>query len=193
MNDRSLYEKVMTENVRTKRAPTGVERFFREDEVIVSKTDLKGRLTYVNRVFINISGYQEPELLGEPHSLIRNPEMPRSVFKLLWDTIGAGREIFAYVNNMSKNGDHYWVLAHVTPSFDKNGQIVGYHSNRRVPDRDVLNSTIIPLYKAVLEEENRHKNAKEGMNKGFEMLLDAVKQKGMNYDELIFALQRKAA
>ena len=193
MNDRSLYEKVMTENVRTKRAPTGVERFFREDEVIVSKTDLKGRLTYLNRVFINISGYQEPELLGEPHSLIRNPEMPRSVFKLLWDTIGAGREIFAYVNNMSKNGDHYWVLAHVTPSFDKNGQIVGYHSNRRVPDRDVLNSTIIPLYKAVLEEENRHKNAKEGMNKGFEMLLDAVKQKGMNYDELIFALQRKAA
>lgn len=193
MNDRGLYEKVMTENVRTKRAPTGVERFFREDEVIVSKTDLKGRLTYVNRVFINISGYQEPELLGEPHSLIRNPEMPRSVFKLLWDTIGAGREIFAYVNNMSKNGDHYWVLAHVTPSFDKNGQIVGYHSNRRVPDRDVLNSTIIPLYKAVLEEENRHKNAKEGMNKGFEMLLDAVKQKGMNYDELIFALQRKAA
>lgn len=193
MNDRSLYEKVMTENVRTKRAPTGVERFFREDEVIVSKTDLKGRLTYVNRVFIDISGYQEPELLGEPHSLIRNPEMPRSVFKLLWDTIGAGREIFAYVNNMSKNGDHYWVLAHVTPSFDKNDQIVGYHSNRRVPDRDVLNSTIIPLYKAVLEEENRHKNAKEGMNKGFEMLLDAVKQKGMNYDELIFALQRKAA
>ena len=193
MDDRSLYEKVMTENVRTKRAPSGVERFFREDEVIVSKTDLKGRLTYVNRVFINISGYQEPELLGEPHSLIRNPEMPRSVFKLLWDTIGAGREIFAYVNNMSKNGDHYWVLAHVTPSFDKNGQIVGYHSNRRVPDRDVLNSTIIPLYKAVLEEENRHKNAKEGMNKGFEMLLDAVKQKGMNYDELIFALQRKAA
>lgn len=109
MNDRSLYEKVMTENVRTKMVPTGVERFFREDEVIVSKTDLKGRLTYVNRVFINISGYQEPELLGEPHSLIRNPEMPRSVFKLLWDTIGAGREIFAYVNNMSKNGDHYWV------------------------------------------------------------------------------------
>ena len=66
-------------------------------------------------------------------------------------------------------------------------------SHRRVPDRDVLNSTIIPLYKAVLDEENRHKNAKEGMNKGFEMLLDAVKQKGMNYDELIFALQRKAA
>lgn len=183
----------MTESTKRLIKPSGVERFFREDEVIVSKTDLKGRLTYVNRVFINLSGYQEPELLGAPHSLIRHPDMPRSVFKLLWDTLGAGREIFAYVVNMSKNGDHYWVLAHVTPSFDKNGQVVGYHSNRRVPDRDVLNSTIIPLYKTILVEEGRHKNAKEGMNKGFEMLLDVVKQKGMNYDELIFALQRKAA
>ena len=183
----------MTESTKRLIKPSGVERFFREDEVIVSKTDLKGRLTYVNRVFINLSGYQEPELLGAPHSLIRHPDMPRSVFKLLWDTLGAGREIFAYVVNMSKNGDHYWVLAHVTPSFDKNGQVVGYHSNRRMPDRDVLNSTIIPLYKTILAEEGRHKNAKEGMNKGFEMLLDVVKQKGMNYDELIFALQRKTA
>ncbi len=183
----------MTDTVKKMTMPTGVERFFREDEVIVSKTDLKGRMTYVNRVFINISGFEESELLGKPHSLIRNPEMPRSVFKLLWDTIGAGLEIFAYVNNMSKNGDHYWVLAHVTPSFDKSGQIVGYHSNRRVPDRDVVNSTIIPLYKAILEEENRHKNAKEGMQKGFDMLVDAIKQKGISYDELIFALQRKTA
>lgn len=173
--------------------PSGVERFFRDDEIIVSKTDLKGRLTYVNRVLINISGYQEPELLGQPHSLIRHPDMPRSVFKLLWDTIGAGREIFAYVNNMSKNGDNYWVLAHVTPSFDINGQVVGYHSSRRVPDRDVLNSTIIPLYKQIMAEEERHANAKEGMNKGFEMLEDVIRQKGMNYDELVFALQRKAA
>ena len=117
--------------------------------------------------------------------------MPKLVYKLLWERIKSGKEIFAYVVNRAKNGDHYWVLAHVTPSFDKNGQIVGYHSNRRVPDRDVLNSTIIPLYKAVLEEENRHKNAKDGMNRGLEMLLDAVKQKGINYDELIFALQRK--
>lgn len=182
----------MTENTKKKIVPTGIERFFREDEVIVSKTDLKGRMIYVNRVFMNISGYQEHELLGEPHSLIRSPEMPRSVFKLLWDTIGTGREIFAYVNNIGKNGDHYWVLAHVTPSFDKSGQIVGYHSNRRVPDRDILNSTIIPLYKAILDEENRHKNAKEGMNKGFEMLQDVIRQKGMSYEELIFALQRKA-
>lgn len=73
----------MTESTKRLIKPSGVERFFREDEVIVSKTDLKGRLTYVNRVFINLAGYQELELLGAPHSLIRHPDMPRSVFKLL--------------------------------------------------------------------------------------------------------------
>lgn len=171
--------------------PTGVENFFREDEVIVSKTDLKGRLTYVNRVFMTISGYQESELLGEPHSLIRHPEMPRSIFKLLWDTIGSGREIFAYVINQCKNGNHYWVMAHVTPSFDKNNQIIGYHSNRRVPDRDVLNSTVIPLYHKILTEEARHRNAKDGLKSGFELLSNTINEKGLNYDELIFALQRK--
>lgn len=170
--------------------PSGVERFFGEDEVIVSKTNLKGRLTYVNRIFITLSGYKESELLNQPHSIIRHPEMPRSIFKLLWDYIGSGREIFAYVVNMSKNGDHYWVLAHVTPSFGQNGQVVGYHSNRRVPDRSILDSTIIPLYRNIISEENRHKNAKEGMSKGFDLLQDIIKQKGMEYEELVFALQR---
>lgn len=181
------------DSTKKKITPSGVERLFGADEVIVSKTDIKGRLTYVNRVFIRISGYEEPELLGQPHSLIRHPEMPRSIFKLLWDTIGSGQEIFAYVNNMSKNGDNYWVLAHVTPSFDKNGQIVGYHSNRRVPDKNILNSVIKPLYAQILNEETRHSNAKEGMNKGFEILQSVIREKGVNYDELIFNLLRKAA
>jgi PAS domain S-box-containing protein len=179
------YKKIIT--------PTGIERFFQEDEVIVSKTDTRGRLTYVNKVFMTISDYKETELLGQPHSLIRHPEMPRSIFKLLWASIGAGREIFAYVVNLSKNGDHYWVLAHVTPSFDKEGQIIGYHSNRRVPNRNVLNSTIIPLYQELLSEEKRYKNAKEGMSKGSDLLQQIINQKGMNYDELVFALQSQAA
>ena len=169
--------------------PTGVERFFDKDEIIVSKTDLKGRLTYVNRVFMHIAGYEKKELLGEPHSLIRHPDMPRCVFKLLWDTIQDKKEIFAYVVNLCKNGDHYWVFAHVTPSFDGNGNISGYHSNRRVPDKKVLESTIIPLYKQLLEEEQHPSNRKEGMNNAYEMLLNLLKEKGVGYDELIFSLQ----
>ncbi|WP_237051414.1 PAS domain-containing protein [Magnetospirillum sp. ME-1] len=108
-----------------RKTPSGRERTFAHDELIVSKTDPKGRLTYVNDVFLTVSGYTESEVMGKPHSVIRHPEMPRCVFKLLWDTIADGREIFAYVNNMAKNGDNYWVFAHVTPNFDAAGQIIG--------------------------------------------------------------------
>ena len=169
--------------------PTNTERFFGDNEVIVSKTDLKGRMAYVNRIFMSISDYHEGELLGEPHSMIRHPEMPRCVFKLLWERITSGNEIFAYVINMCKNGDHYWVLAHVTPSFDKDGNVTGYHSNRRIPRRDALNNNIIPLYKQLLDEEARHHNRKDGMNSGFQMLNDIIKDKGIEYDEFIFSFQ----
>ena len=117
---------------------TGVERTFGTDEIIVSKTDTKGRIIYANEVFLRLAGFSEREIIGQPHSIIRHPAMPRCVFKLLWDTISSGKECFAYVLNRSKNGDHYWVLAHVTPTFDSKGTIVSYHSNRRNPRRDNL-------------------------------------------------------
>ena len=141
---------------------SGVERFFDDDEIIVSKTNLKGHITYANRVFMKLADCSERELLGEPHAIIRHPAMPRCIFKLLWDTIQGGNEIFAYVLNRSKNGDEYWVFAHVTPSFDGSGNISGYHSSRRVPERRILNETIIPLYKSLLEEEERHQSRKDG-------------------------------
>ena len=92
---------------------------------------------YVNREFMAIADYDEKELLGQPHSIIRNPNMPRCIFKHLWDHLKGGREIFAYVVNRCKHGDHYWVLAHVTPSYDGSGNINGYHSTPRVPDKTI--------------------------------------------------------
>ena len=169
--------------------PTGVERFFDKDEIIVSKTDLKGRLTYVNRVFMHIAGYEEKELLGEPHSLIRHPDMPRCVFKLLWDTIQDKKEIFAYVVNLCKNGDHYWVLAHVTPSYDVSGNVNGYHSNRRVPSQRTLSEVIIPTYRELKRIEDSHSSRKDGMNASHQHLLNLLDEKGSTYDEFIFALQ----
>ncbi len=169
-------------------APTGVERHFGQDEIIVSKTDLKGRITYVNKTFIEIASFTEGELIGAPHSLIRHPHMPRCVFQLLWQTIQNKHEIFAYVINMSRNGDHYWVFAHVTPSFSNSGDIVGYHSNRRVPDQRVLNETIIPLYKALLAEEGSHGDRKQGLEASTEMLTNILAEKEMAYDQLMFSL-----
>lgn len=167
---------------------TGTEQFFDENELIVSKTDLKGRLTYCNDVFLRIAGYSEKECLGEPHSMIRHPEMPRCVFGLLWETIQDGREIFAYVINRCKNGDHYWVNAHVTPSRDGSGNIVGYHSNRRVPDRDILTNTIMPLYKDLLAEEARHSNRKTGMQSSTDMVTKLLSERNVAYDEFVATL-----
>lgn len=167
---------------------TGVECYFDQDEVIVSKTDLKGRITYVNRVFMSIAGYEERDLLGVPHSVIRHPDMPRSIFKLLWDTIQTKHEIFAYVINRCKNGDHYWVHAHVTPSLDTDGNIVGYHSNRRVPKREIIEKTIAPLYKTLIGVESGFANAKEGMAAGFDAVVNLLNEKGVEYDEWVATL-----
>ncbi|WP_321343151.1 PAS domain-containing protein [Breoghania sp.] len=167
---------------------TGVERFFDKDDVIVSKTDMKGRITYANRTFLQVAAFTEAEIMGQPHSIIRHPDMPRAVFKLLWDTIEAGHEIFAYVLNRAKTGDHYWVYAHVTPSFDGTGRIIGYHSNRRVPNRSVVDGVIVPLYEEVLAEEARHRNGKEQLAAGYELLIDRVSRHGLPYDELIAKL-----
>ncbi len=129
---------------------SGRERFFDPEEIIVSKTDPNGRITYVNDVFIRVSGYAEEEVLGQPHSFIRHAGMPRAIFQLLWDELGNGKEVFAYVVNLSENGDHYWGFAHVTPTFGANGEVRGYHSNRRVPEPRPL-AAIQSLYRSMLE------------------------------------------
>ena len=168
--------------------PTGRERSFDVDDIIVSKTDLKGHITYANRVFLKVAGFEEREVIGAPHSIIRHPEMPRCVFKLLWDMLAAGKEVFAYVNNLAKGGDNYWVFAHVTPSLDGSGNTVGYHSNRRVPERRVVEEVIMPLYRSLLEEEARHADRKAGLEASHQMLLGLLKEKGVGYDELVFSL-----
>jgi PAS domain S-box-containing protein len=172
----------------TRPEPTTREVTFSPDEIIVSKTDLKGRITYANGVFARVSCYSRAELMGAPHSLIRHPDMPRAVFKLLWDRLGAEQEVFAYVKNLNKHGDFYWVFAHVTPSYDDNGTVTGYHSNRRVPDRRVVDSAITPLYADLLKLERSFANAKEGLATSYARLLEIVKSMAVSYDELIFSL-----
>lgn len=167
---------------------TGKEISFGEDEIIVSKTDLKGRITYANDVFLRVAGYSESEVVGQPHSLIRHPDMPRCIFKLLWDEISVGSEVFAYVVNRCKNGDHYWVLAHVTPSRDEDGQIIGYHSNRRVPDHAIVERAIVPLYRDLKAKEDSFDNRKEGMNAAFADITALLQSKGVAYDEFIATL-----
>ncbi len=113
---------------------TGVERPFPKSEFIVSKTDTRGVITYVNKTFIDISGFSEAELLGAPHNLVRHPDMPAAAFKDLWDTLARGKPWSGLVKNRCKNGDHYWVRANATPIVE-NGMVTGYISVRTAPSR----------------------------------------------------------
>lgn len=166
---------------------TGRERTFGDDEIIVSKTDPKGRITYANPVFLRVAGYEEDDLLGQPHNIVRHPSMPACVFELLWETIGAGRELFAYVLNVASTGDEYWVYAHITPTFDAKGGIIGYHSSRRSPRPEALRK-VKPLYAALLAEEQKHAGKKEGIAAGRRKLMEVLAGAGKTYDELVWSL-----
>ena len=158
----------------------------REGDFIVSMTDLKGRITYGNRIFIEFSGYTSEELIGTQHNIIRHPDMPRAVFQLLWDKIKGGNECFAYVKNMSKDGGFYWVFANVTPTFDPKGNITGYLSVRRKPKMSGI-QTVTELYAAMLAEEKRA-GAANAIAASTKILVDLLKEKGLSYDELVLAI-----
>jgi PAS domain S-box-containing protein len=165
------------------------EKTFGEDEIIVSKTDLRGVITYVNDVFVRVSGYSQGRLLGAPHNIIRHPLMPRCVFRLLWQTIQERQEIFAYVLNLAKDGTGYWVFAHVTPSYSPEGEHVGFHSNRRAPFPDAL-AQIRPLYERLLEAESHHANPRQAAEAGSALLSQILEENGTDYSTFVFGLSR---
>ncbi len=160
----------------------GREITFGDDEFIVSKTDLKGHITYGNALFIKMSGYSEKELLGAPHNILRHEDMPKTIFKLLWQTIQSKNEITAFVKNRTKEGDYYWVEANVTPSLDDSGNIIGYHSVRRKPSRKQLD-TIEPLYKKLLDEERRG-----GVEAGIRYINELLNRQGVGYEQFILSI-----
>lgn len=167
--------------------PLEVESVFGSDEIIVSKTDLKGHLIYANDVFCRVAEMSTADVLGQPHSIIRHPDMPRAVFKFMWERIQSGHEIFAYVKNMAKSGKYYWVLAHVTPSYDSSGKMDGYHSNRRRPDPTAVR-TIEAIYKDLLAIEAAHTNAKQGLEASTKALHDKLAELGQSYNEFVWSL-----
>lgn len=172
--------------MKNKIVPHNKEKVMRENDFIVSKTDMKGIITYGNRIFIEFSGYNEDELIGAQHNIIRHPDMPRAVFSLLWDTIAKGKEISAYVKNLAKDGSFYWVFANVTPDFDERGNINGYFSVRRKPKAEAV-KTVSGLYQAMLDAEKKA-GARDAIAASTKILVNLLTEKGISYDELIFSL-----
>jgi len=120
--------------MRTNLPVTQREYEYPADRMLVSMTDTKGTITHCNHAFVETSGFTYEELIGQPHNLVRHPDMPPEAYKDMWQTIGHGQPWTALVKNRRKNGDHYWVQANVTPILE-NGKPKGYMSVRIKPSR----------------------------------------------------------
>lgn len=139
--------------MRTNLPITQREYAFPAGQALVSTTDLQGRILYCNPAFIEVSGYIREELLGQPHNMIRHPDMPEEAFRDMWQTIESGQPWSGLVKNRRKNGDHYWVMANVTPLLDGD-RPVGYMSVRTLPDRQQV-SEAETLYARMREAASR--------------------------------------
>ena len=135
-----------------KPTPTDVEREVSNVDMIVSKGDAEGRITYINPIFVKISGYTQGELMEQPHSILRHPDMPKVIFKYLWDNIKEGRDVVAYVKNLCKDGSYYWVLATVKMAKNPDGSFRNYMSTRRRVN-DQAKETIQTFYEKLLKIE----------------------------------------
>ena len=122
-------------------------------DIIVSKSDAQGNIEYANPIFYKLSGYSKRELTYAPHAILRHPDMPKVVFKYLWDELKVGNEVHAFIKNMTKEGAFYWVLAYVRPALNPDGSFRNYVSTRKNMSARAR-ATIEPFYAKLLEIES---------------------------------------
>lgn len=172
--------------MKNKISPTNQEIIFPEDKILTSKTDTKGIITYVNTLFCDISGYKESELIGQQHNIIRHPDMPRVIFKLLWDALENKREFNTYIKNLTKDGNYYWVFANVTPNVSPDNEILGYYSVRRKPDPEKL-SFFKNLYSELLDIEHQS-SSQDAIDKSLYKLNSTLNVREMGYEEFVLSI-----
>ena len=143
-------------------------------DIVVSKTDIMGNIEYANQIFFKLSGYNKRELTYEPHSILRHPDMPKIVFKHLWDELKKGHEVYAFVKNLTKNGSYYWVLAYVRPTLNPDKSLRNYVSTRKMMT-PTAKTIIEPLYAKLLEIEKSN-----GVEASEKMLMDTLEGKNFN-------------
>jgi len=174
----------MSNSVNTKVTPTSEEIHMNDKDFIVSKTDAKGKISYCNEIFIRFSGYEEKDLIDQPHNIIRHPDMPRAVYRFMWETLQNKQEFFGIVKNLCKNGAYYWTFANVTPSYD-DGKLIGYYSVRRQPSRKII-EILTPVYQRMVAEEKKYSSSKEAMDASFKILSNILETEGLSYNEFIY-------
>lgn len=164
--------------------PKPIEKEIKLDpsRVIMSKTNAKGIIEYANDYFMETCGYEEYELMGQPHNIIRHPDMPKIIFKLMWERLEEGKNIHALVKNLAKDGSYYWILTNFETKYDDNGNITSHIAKRKAAPGNAIYQ-IDKLYKTILAIENR-KNPEIAEKYLFGLLED----RGQNYDEFILEI-----
>lgn len=148
--------------------PIDKEVSWDKTQTIMSKTDPLGRIEYANEVFIDVCGYEDYELMSQPHNIIRHPDMPKVIFKHLWDELKKGNNFHGIVKNMAKSGRYYWVITDFEVAKDENGKILNYFSRRKAVPAEVVSKYIEPLYRRLLQIETvSGVDASEKYLKGF--------------------------
>jgi PAS domain S-box-containing protein len=163
--------------------PETKELKMKPDDLIVTKTDKKGRIIYCNDTFMEFSGYYEEELLGQPHNVIRHGSMPRAVFRLMWERLKEENEFVGVVKNRRKNDGFYWTFANIMPNFNAENEMVGYMSVRRCPPPEAI-AFFDSLYVRMNDVESQFSDSREAMNASTDILMEAVAEKG-GYDEFV--------
>lgn len=160
--------------------PKDIEIKLDPKRYIVSKTDPKGIIEYGNDYFVEISGYSEAELIGKPHNIIRHPDMPKVVFKMMWDRINRGKNIMAVVKNLAKDGSYYWVVTEFEPKYDPiTNEIISHTAFRKAAPKKAVES-IIPVYAKLVEIEKQ-----SGMEASEKYLRSFFEDKKITYDDFI--------
>jgi PAS domain S-box-containing protein len=152
-------------------------------KVIMSKTDAKGQIEYANEYFMEICGYIEYELMGRPHNVIRHPDMPRVVFKLLWERLHKGKNIHALVKNLAKDGRYYWVITDFETKYNDDATIRAHYSRRKAAPKKAV-TEIEGLYKILCSLEENDRTLKLSAN----YLNGLLEENNTNYDDFILSL-----
>ena len=132
--------------------PLNEEVFF-DGKTLISETDTKGVITFVNRKFVEMSGYTKEEALGQPHSILRHPDMPKAAFEEMWKVVKSGKIWEGYVKNLRKDGRFYWVIVNIIPKYDDNQNIIGYTASRKIPNRDMIDKIYIQYQEMIKKEK----------------------------------------
>lgn len=151
-----------------------------KSKVIMSKTDHRGIIEYANEIFVDVCGYEDYELMGLPHSIIRHPDMPKVLFKVLWENLKQGNNFHAVVKNLAKSGRYYWVVTDFESTKNDNGEITNYFGRRRAVPQEIISNHIEPLYKKLLQIENA-----SGVEYSEKYLVGFLEEKNQSYVDYI--------